>query len=187
MPVTVDDLLRDARRRIRRLDPHQTAEACRRGALLVDIRPTLQRRWEGEVPGAIVVERNVLEWRLDPASAHRLAEITDHQQAIVVMCSEGYASSLVAATLVELGYTGAGDLTEVSRPGSKPGCPSSTATKSSGSPPRKAENRRSSSPTQLEERRFSCCHLRLCAPTRAARRRRARWTAAGCPSASPRP
>jgi rhodanese-related sulfurtransferase len=110
MPVTVDDLLRDARRRIRRLDPHQTAEACRRGALLVDIRPTLQRRWEGEVPGAIVVERNVLEWRLDPASAHRLAEITDHQQAIVVMCSEGYASSLVAATLVELGYTGAGDL-----------------------------------------------------------------------------
>jgi rhodanese-related sulfurtransferase len=62
------------------------------------------------VPGAVVVERNVLEWRLDPASAHRLGEVTDHQQEIVVMCSEGFASSLVAATLVELGYASAGDL-----------------------------------------------------------------------------
>ena len=110
MPVTVDDLLTAARAHIRRPDPHETAAACRRGAMLIDIRPTLQRRWEGEVPGAVVVERNVLEWRLDPASAHRLAEITDHEQEIVVMCSEGYASSLVAATLVELGYAAAGDL-----------------------------------------------------------------------------
>jgi rhodanese-related sulfurtransferase len=110
MTVTVDDLLTDARTRIRRLDPHETAAACLRGALLIDIRPTLQRRWEGEVPGAVVVERNVLEWRLDPASAHRLAEITDHEQEIVVMCSEGYASSLVAAILVELGFASAGDL-----------------------------------------------------------------------------
>jgi rhodanese-related sulfurtransferase len=110
VPVTVDDLLTAARAHIRRLDPHETAAACRRGAMLIDIRPTLQRRWEGEVPGAVVVERNVLEWRLDPASAHRLAEVTDHEQEIVVMCSEGYASSLVAATLVELGYASAGDL-----------------------------------------------------------------------------
>jgi rhodanese-related sulfurtransferase len=110
MSVTVDDLLTSARAHIRRLGPHETAEACRRGAMLIDIRPTLQRRWEGEVPGAVVVERNVLEWRLDPASAHRLAAVTDHEQEIIVMCSEGYASSLVAATLVELGYTSAGDL-----------------------------------------------------------------------------
>jgi len=110
MPVTVHDLLTSARAHIRRLDPHETAAACRRGAMLIDIRPTVQRRWEGEVPGAVVVERNVLEWRLDPASAHRLAEVTDHEQEIVVMCSEGYASSLVAATLVELGYVSAGDL-----------------------------------------------------------------------------
>ena len=110
MPVTVDDLLEDARARIRRLDPHETAAACRRGALLIDIRPTLQRRWEGEVPGALVVERNVLEWRLDPVSAHRLAAVTDHDREIVVMCSEGYASSLVAATLVDLGYSSAADL-----------------------------------------------------------------------------
>src|SRR5205085_4674467 len=110
MSVSVDDLLASARARIRRLDPHEAAAAWRRGALLIDIRPTVQRRWEGEVPGAIRVERNVLEWRLDPASAHRLAELTDHDQEIVVMCSEGYASSLVAAILVDLGYASAGDL-----------------------------------------------------------------------------
>jgi len=110
MPFTVDDLLDSARARIRRLDPHETAEACRRGALLIDIRPTVQRRWEGEVPGALIVERNVLEWRLDPASAHRLGQITDHDREIVVMCSEGYASSLVAATLVDLGFALAADL-----------------------------------------------------------------------------
>ena len=120
MPVTVDDLLADARARIRRLDPHETAAACRRGAMLIDIRPTVQRRWEGEVPGAVVIERNVLEWRLDPASAHRLAEVTDHDQEIVVMCSEGYASSLVAATLVELGYASPPTSTAVSRPGPRP-------------------------------------------------------------------
>jgi rhodanese-related sulfurtransferase len=110
MSVTVDDLLEAARAKIRRLDPHETAAACRHGALLIDIRPTVQRRWEGEVPGAVVIERNVLEWRLDPASAHRLAQVTDHDREIVVMCSEGYASSLVAATLVELGYWNAADL-----------------------------------------------------------------------------
>ncbi len=110
MPATVDDLLDSARGRIRRLDPHETAAACRRGAILVDIRPTVQRRWEGEVPGAISVERNLLEWRLDPTSAHRLAQITDHDQEVIVMCSEGYASSLVAATLVDLGYSLAADL-----------------------------------------------------------------------------
>ncbi|HEV8624508.1 MAG TPA: rhodanese-like domain-containing protein [Acidimicrobiia bacterium] len=110
MSVTVDDLLASARARIRRLDPHETAAAYRRGALLIDIRPTVQRRWEGEVPGAVVIERNVLEWRVDPASAHRLAQITDHDREIVVMCSEGYASSLVAATLVDLGFASAADL-----------------------------------------------------------------------------
>jgi len=110
MPVTVDDLLASARSRIRRLDPHEVAAACRRGALLIDIRPTMQRRWEGEVPGAIPVERNVLEWRLDPARAHRLAEVLDHDREVIVMCSEGYASSLVAATLVELGFDSAADL-----------------------------------------------------------------------------
>jgi rhodanese-related sulfurtransferase len=61
-------------------------------------------------PGALVIERNVLEWRVDPASAHRLAQVTDHDREIVVMCSEGYASSLVAANLVDLGFASAADL-----------------------------------------------------------------------------
>jgi len=110
MPVTVDDLLASARSRIRRLDPHEVAAASRRGALLIDIRPTVQRRWEGEVPGAIPVERNVLEWRLDPASAHRLAAVLDDDREVIVLCSEGDASSLVAATLVELGFGSVADL-----------------------------------------------------------------------------
>jgi rhodanese-related sulfurtransferase len=109
-PKTVDELLAEARNRIRRLSPSQTAEALERGALVIDIRPETQRRWEGEVPGAAVVERNVLEWRLDPASPHRLAEITGHDREVVVICSEGYASSLVAATLVDMGFASAGDL-----------------------------------------------------------------------------
>ena len=110
MTITVDDLLTSARRRIRRLDPEEAARAQARGALLIDIRPTFQRHWEGEIPGAVVVERNVLEWRLDPASTHRLPGVTDHRREIVVVCSEGYASSLVAATLVDLGYSSAADL-----------------------------------------------------------------------------
>src|SRR4051794_41873372 len=91
MSVTVDDLLDDARARIRRLDPEETAAACRRGALLIDIRPTVQRRWEGEVPGAVVIERNVLEWRLDPFSTHPLGAITHPPREITAMCSQGDA------------------------------------------------------------------------------------------------
>lgn len=110
MTLTVDDLLTAARGRIRRLDPHETLAACRRGALLIDIRPTVLRRWEGEVPGAVAIERNVLEWRLDPTSAARLPGLADRGREVIVMCSEGYASSLVAATLVDLGFTSAADL-----------------------------------------------------------------------------
>ncbi|MGH9037228.1 MAG: rhodanese-like domain-containing protein [Acidimicrobiia bacterium] len=109
-PRTVDELLAEARSRIRRRSPAETAEALARGALVIDIRPAAQRQGEGEVPGAIVIERNVLEWRMDPASPHRLAEVTGHDQEIVVISSEGYASSLVAATLVEMGFASAGDV-----------------------------------------------------------------------------
>jgi len=147
MPVTVDDLLDSARARIRRLDPHETAAACRRGAILIDIRPTVLRRWEGEVPGAITVERNLLEWRLDPASADRLARITDRDQEIVVMCSEGYASSLVAATLADLGYTAAADLDGGFQAWADAGLPVRPGT-------RQTKNRRPSGPLRTEERRF---------------------------------
>jgi rhodanese-related sulfurtransferase len=77
---------------------------------VVDIRPEAQRRAEGELPGAVVIERNVLEWRLDPRGAHRIPEVRDHDQPVVVVCSAGYASSLAAASLVDLGFHRAADL-----------------------------------------------------------------------------
>jgi rhodanese-related sulfurtransferase len=80
------------------------------GGLVIDIRPAEQRREEGGLPGALVVERNVLEWRLDPLSDHRLPEVQDLHQAVVVVCSAGYASSLAAASLADLGYERAADL-----------------------------------------------------------------------------
>ena len=80
------------------------------GALVVDTRSEAQRRRDGELPGAVVVERNVLEWRLDPASPDRLAEAGDYERTIVVVCDEGYASSLAAASLQDLGLVNATDL-----------------------------------------------------------------------------
>jgi rhodanese-related sulfurtransferase len=107
----VDALLREARATLVRLEPPVAARAMRDGALLVDIRPERQRREEGEVPGALVVERNVLEWRLDPTSPDRLPHLADARQVVIVLCSEGYASSLAAATLRRLGLVHATDVT----------------------------------------------------------------------------
>ena len=108
---TIDDLLADARRRLPpRVQPEGLAAAIAGGALVVDTRSEAQRRRDGELPGALVVERNVLEWRLDPASPHRLAEAGDRLRTIVVVCDEGYASSLAAASLQDLGLINATDL-----------------------------------------------------------------------------
>jgi rhodanese-related sulfurtransferase len=106
---TVEDLLGDARARLRRLSPAAAHAAAAGGALLVDIRPAAQRREEGEIPGALVLERNVLEWRLDPAGAARIPEARYDVQ-VVVFCSEGYTSSLAAAALQDLGVRRATDL-----------------------------------------------------------------------------
>lgn len=81
-----------------------------RGALLVDIRPAAQRALEGEVPGSLIVERNVLEWRFDPASAARLPQATGYDVEVIVLCSEGYTSSLAADALRSLGLTQATDV-----------------------------------------------------------------------------
>jgi rhodanese-related sulfurtransferase len=107
---TVEQLLEEARAGLRRLSPTEAANALADGALLVDIRPADQREREGEVPGARVIERNVLEWRLDPVSAHCIPEVTGHDQVVVILCSEGYTSSLVAATLQEMGFRNATDV-----------------------------------------------------------------------------
>jgi rhodanese-related sulfurtransferase len=105
-----DDLLTEARRRITRVAPAELADVAAAGGLIIDIRPSEQRRHEGEIDGAIVVERNVLEWRLDPTGDHRLPDVRDHDQPVVIVCSAGYASSLAAASLVDLGFTHASDL-----------------------------------------------------------------------------
>jgi rhodanese-related sulfurtransferase len=107
---SVDDLLADARARLTRLGPHEAAAAVGEGALLIDIRAESQRAADGVVPGAIFVARNVLEWRCDPTSQHRDARIDGRTQQLILMCNEGYQSSLAAATLHELGLTRTTDL-----------------------------------------------------------------------------
>ena len=106
----MDELLAEARDGLERLTPQETLRARERGALLVDIRPQALRAKEGEIPGSIAVERNVLEWRLDPRSAHRLDVVTGYDHEIVVICQEGYTSSLAAAALQLLGLHRATDL-----------------------------------------------------------------------------
>ena len=108
--TTIADVLAAARARLTRLAPADAAAAVRGGARLVDIRPGWQRLAEGTVPGAVVIERNHLEWRLDPASDARVAEAVDHDVAWVVLCSEGYTSSLAAAALQDLGIHRATDV-----------------------------------------------------------------------------
>src|SRR5437867_5994591 len=106
----LDRLLIRARSRLARLQPQQAWDAVRNGALLVDIRPEFQRRADGEIPGAIVVERNHLEWRLHPASPDRIPEARDADVRWIVICDEGYASSLAAATLQSIGLRRATDV-----------------------------------------------------------------------------
>jgi rhodanese-related sulfurtransferase len=106
----VEDLLARARARLHRLGPREAADAVADGARLVDIRPGWQRLDEGTIPDALVIERNHLEWRLDPTSDARVPEATDHDQRWIVVCSEGYTSSLAAAALQDLGLHRATDL-----------------------------------------------------------------------------
>jgi rhodanese-related sulfurtransferase len=107
---SVDELTEAARLRLERLTPGQAQAAMRDGAILADIRPQEQRQAEGAVPGALIIERNVLEWRLDPRSDARLPEATGYDVHVIVMCSAGYASSLAAASLQDLGLSRATDL-----------------------------------------------------------------------------
>lgn len=108
--TTVEDLLASARARLDRPDPRRAAELVERGAILVDTRPGWQRTQEGELPGALVIERNHLEWRLDPTSSARIPQAVDHDVTWIVFCSQGYSSSLAAASLQDLGLRNATDL-----------------------------------------------------------------------------
>jgi rhodanese-related sulfurtransferase len=106
---TIDQVLFAARERLDRLTPQRAAQAVAAGAVLVDIRPAAQRAAEGEIPGALIVERNVLEWRFDPASKARLPQ-AGYDLRVIVFCSEGFTSSLAAAALQDLGVSHATDL-----------------------------------------------------------------------------
>jgi rhodanese-related sulfurtransferase len=107
---SAEELVAEARERIGRVAPSELGDVVDAGGLIIDIRPRHQRAEEGDLPGAIVVERNVLEWRLDPGGAFRLPQLDGYDQPVVVVCSEGYASSLAADTLIELGLSSAADL-----------------------------------------------------------------------------
>nr|WP_244205390.1 rhodanese-like domain-containing protein [Streptomyces bobili] len=110
-PVGIDELLERVRAGYARVEAREAYEAARAGeALLVDIRYAALRERDGLIPGALVVERNELEWRLDPRGSHRAPEATGHDLRIVVICNEGYASSLAAASLHQLGLHRATDL-----------------------------------------------------------------------------
>ncbi|MDG4756413.1 rhodanese-like domain-containing protein [Micromonospora sp. WMMD710] len=110
MSPGIDALLEQARAGLHRLTPQQTVEAVRGGALLVDTRTETQRREQGDLPGAVVIDRTVLEWRLDPASAWRIPEATGYDREIILVCRQGYSSSLAAASLQTLGLRRATDM-----------------------------------------------------------------------------
>jgi rhodanese-related sulfurtransferase len=103
--AAIDALLKESRRGLTRLTPSQAAAALQDGALLIDTRPSDQRRRDGEIPGSIVIDRSVLEWRLDPSSDHRIPQLLgrEAETEVIIICNEGYASSLAAATLQRLG------------------------------------------------------------------------------------
>jgi rhodanese-related sulfurtransferase len=106
----IGELLDRARARLDRVGAADLAREQQAGALVVDIRPLEQRQRDGELPGALVIDRNVLEWRLDPTCPYRVPEATDPSRRIIIVCNEGYSSSLAAATLQGLGLRRATDL-----------------------------------------------------------------------------
>ncbi|WP_431775787.1 rhodanese-like domain-containing protein [Streptomyces cucumeris] len=107
---SVDELLDEARADLERLGPAEAAAVRAAGGLLVDIRYAALRDRDGTIPGALIVERNELEWRLDPQCDHRLPEAVHHDLPVVVVCNEGYASSFAAVSLRQLGLDRATDL-----------------------------------------------------------------------------
>jgi rhodanese-related sulfurtransferase len=106
----IDDLVERARARIDRLTPGEARAAMERGAVILDTRTYEQRRADGVIPGATVMNRNVVEWRVDPTSGWEDPAVVARTGPVIVMCDEGFASSLAAATLVDLGIEDAADM-----------------------------------------------------------------------------
>jgi rhodanese-related sulfurtransferase len=108
--MTIHELLTQARAQLARVEPHEAPDAIKRGALLIDIRSESQRAADGIVPDTLWFARNVLEWRCDPSSEAHDPRVADLERHLIVMCDEGYQSSLAAATLQQLGFAAATDL-----------------------------------------------------------------------------
>ena len=108
--LTIDQLLIESRVGLERVHPSDLEREMAAGAFVVDTRPVDQRDRDGDLPGAVVIDRNVLEWRLDPSSPHRLPIADDPGRRVIVVCNEGYSSSLAAHTLQRLGLKRATDL-----------------------------------------------------------------------------
>ena len=108
--AAIDNVLENARRRLKRLTPEQAAAEHAAGALLVDTRTSEQRASAGEIPRSLVIDRTVLEWRLDPTSPSRIPDAKDHLVRVILVCAEGYSSSLAAASLQDLGLVNATDV-----------------------------------------------------------------------------
>ena len=109
-PSAIERMLSEARDGLDRVPPDQLAAEMAAGALVIDIRPESERNDEGPLPGSVVLERNILEWRLDPTSPDRIPEASDRAARVIVVCNDGYASSLAARSLRELGLARATDL-----------------------------------------------------------------------------
>jgi rhodanese-related sulfurtransferase len=107
---TIDELLEDARTRLSRVSPHEAREALGRGVLLIDMRGAEQRAADGVGPGAVWIPRNVLEWRLDPDAGRQHPAVGALDSELILFCQQGYASSLAAASLQELGFERATDM-----------------------------------------------------------------------------
>ena len=110
MTKTVDDLLDEVRGRYERVNPEQASEEQHAGAIIVDTRSYEQRRDHGLIPGAVIMERNVMEWRLDPASDAHERWVTGHDTTIILVCQQGFGSSLAVRSLLDMGLERATDM-----------------------------------------------------------------------------
>jgi rhodanese-related sulfurtransferase len=123
----IDEILAAARGRLRRITPHEAFRDQVNGAVLIDIRPAAQRAEQGEIPGSVIVERNHLEWRLDPGCDARLPWVAGYDHRLIVFCVDGYTSSLAAAALHDLGLSRATDVIGGFRAWSAAGLPTAAA------------------------------------------------------------
>jgi rhodanese-related sulfurtransferase len=108
--AAIDVVLEEVRSGLDRVEPADLASEVAAGALVIDTRPIEQRQRDGELPGALIIDRNVLEWRLDPTCPHHIAEADSANLRMIIVCDEGYSSSLAAASLRQLGIERATDL-----------------------------------------------------------------------------